>query len=187
MRKSIARGRSAPCSRAGLTMVELTMIMMVLLVAVGGTLGSISSFVVLSDSSWERSVAYAGAQRTIEEMQAQPFHEIFARYNTSAADDPAGAQGASFAVAALNVRNADADGMVGRIVFPVDPAAPTQLREDLVDDSFGFPRDLTGDGVADGADHADDYQILPVQVRVEWRGKSGGNRFVEVETVLRPR
>ena len=172
--------------RSGLTMVELTMIMMVLLVAVGGTLGSISSFVVLSDSSWERSVAFAGAQRAIEEMQAEDFNEVFARFNTSAADDPAGAQGPDFVVDGLNVRNGDADGMVGRIVFPIDPANPTQLREDLVDDLFGFPRDLNGDNAADGFDHADDYAILPVQVRVEWRGRSGGNRFVEIETILRP-
>lgn len=168
-------------------MVELTIIMVVLLVAVGGTLGSISSFVVLSDSSWERSIAYAAAQRAVEEMQAEPFQEIFARFNTSAADDPAGAQGPSFTVTGLDARDGDADGMVGRILFPVDPATPAELHEDLVDASFGFPRDLTGDNVADALDHANDYEVLPVQVRVEWRGKSGGNRFVEIETILRPR
>jgi len=159
--------------------------MLVLLVAVGGTLGSISSFTVLSDSSWQRSVAYTAAQETIERMQAENFRDVFARYNTDPADDPgANAPGADFDVEGLDVQAGDADGMVGRILFPVDPATPTQLFENLVDDTFGFPRDLNGDGATDAADHADDYFILPVRVRVEWRARSG-NRFIELETILR--
>ena len=170
-----------------MTLVELTLTMVVLAVAVGGTLSSISSFVLLSDSSWERSIAYTAAQTMLEEMQAQEFNEVFARYNDDASDDPAGViPGADFDVAGLDAQQADADGIVGRVEFPTKPGEPTALYENLVDDSFGFPRDLNADGDVDVADidRSDDYDLLPVRVVIEWRGRSG-NRRVELETVLR--
>jgi hypothetical protein len=57
------------------------------------------------------------------------------------------------------------------------------LREDVVDAALGMPRDLSGDGVVDGLNHAGDYSILPVRVRVEWSGARGDETF-ELETIL---
>ena len=58
-----------------------------------------------------------------------------------------------------------------------------QLREDVVDASVGMPRDLNADGAVDAFDHADDYVLLPVSVRLEWRDASG-DRNVEVDILL---
>ncbi len=163
------------------------MTLVVLVVAIGGTLRSISSFVVLSDGCWERSLAGSAAQRVLERMQSETFSELLARYNASAADDPAGgAPGEEFDVPGLDPAGDDPDGRVGRILLPLDPLDPTALREDRIDAAFGMPRDLNADGVTDGADHAGDYDLLPVRVQVRWRGRSG-NRTLEVETVLRNR
>ncbi len=173
-------------SRAGMTLLELTVTLVVLLFAVGGTLGSISSFVVLGDSARETSAAYTAAQGVLEGMRTQTFSELFARYNGSSADDPAAdwSPGAGFAVAELQLRSNDADGFVGEVLFPVAAGAPTVLREDLQAPEFGLTRDLDGDEATDANDRSGDYQLLPVVVRVQWRGKSG-NRLIELATVLR--
>ena len=71
----------------------------------------------------------------------------------------------------------DADGLSGRIIFPVVAGFPGELREDLNDESF-VARDLNSDNVQDALDHSGDYDLLPVRVRIEWRAKSG-NRFIE--------
>lgn len=168
-----------------MTVVELVVGMVILIIAVGGTLGVVSSFVTLEQSSRETTLAYLEAQRVVERLQSQPFDEVFARFNATQADDPAGdSPGELFDVAGLNVRAGDADGSVGQIIFPTDPADDSALREDLQDAALGMPRDLNADGVLDNDDRAGDYEVLPVRVRVEWRGRSG-NRFVELHTVLR--
>ena len=166
-------------------MVELLVALVVLLVAVGGTLGSIGSFVVLGDSARDTTEAYQAAQSAIEEMRTVAFGEIFARYNATGADDPAGVSpGDGFAVPELDLQSGDADGFQGEILFPIDPVAPAELREDLAAAEFGLPRDIDGDELVDALDHSGDYQLLPVVVRVRWRG-STGNRLVELSTVLR--
>ncbi len=171
--------------RAGLTMLELMVTMVVLLFAVGGTLGSLSSFVVLGDSARETTVATQAAKDMLEQLRTETFGEVFARYNDSAADDPGGVSpGADFAVLGLDPRRDDADGLCGEILFPVDDAAPTVLREDLDANEFGLPRDLDGDQVTDANDRSGDYQLLPVVVRIRWRGASG-NRQLQLATVLR--
>ena len=48
---------------------------------------------------------------------------------------------------------------------------------------LGMPRDLNFEDGIDGFDHADDYVILPVTVRLAWRGVSGDSRQ-EYHTVL---
>jgi hypothetical protein len=49
-----------------------------------------------------------------------------------------------------------------------------------------MPRDLTADNKIDGADHASDYFVLPVRVRLEWKGASG-NRILEIDTLVSAR
>jgi hypothetical protein len=170
-------------------MVEMCVSMLVLIVAVGAGLGAMSSFVGLEDSNRETVTAYLAARRQIETLQAADFSGLFVEFNTAGADDPGGAgtsPGAGFVVPGLDLRDGDGDGMVGRIVLPEDAADATILREDLNDRGFGMPRDLTADGVADAVDHSSDYQVLPVRVRIEWRGSSG-NRFIELQALLTAR
>lgn len=173
-------------TRQGFTVFELLISMVVLLVAAGGAMGALSSTVVLSESTWETGVAYAAAQRALERLQGEGLSQVLARYNASTADDPPNAPGPDFDVLGLAPRTDDPDGRVGRVVFPSVPGAPTALREDALDPDFGLPRDLNGDGLVDGLDHAGDYDLLPVLIRIEWRSQSG-NRSVEVQTLLTAR
>jgi len=166
----------------GMTLVEVMISMMVMLVAVGGTLGTISGHLMLGDSARETALAYQEAQRVVETMKAENFGEVFARYNDPTGDDPdASSAGAHFEVPGLTPWKTDADGRVGRILFPVDTGAPGVLREDI--EFNGRSLDLDADGSSDAQDHSDDYAVLPVRIRVEWKGRSG-NRFVELQTLL---
>jgi type II secretory pathway pseudopilin PulG len=170
--------------RAGLTMIELAVSMVILLVAVGGTLSSISSTVVLGESTRETTLAYLAAQRQLEGLRTQNFRQLFALFNAVPADDPAGegtAPGQNFDVAGLSPTKDDADGRVGQILFPVAEDDEGQLREDVL--FIGRQHDLDVDGGIDVADVSASYALLPVRVRVEWKGRSG-NRYVELQTVL---
>ena len=166
--------------------LEIILAIAVLLIAVGATLASISSFVVLGDSTRENKRAYLEAQAAIERMRAANFAQVFALYNEDPNDDPAGvgtAPGAGFDVDLLTPQEGDPDAMAGRIEMPALAAVPGELREDLNDPDFGLPRDLSGDGIWDALDHSGNYILLPVRVLVEWKGRSG-NRVVELQTML---
>lgn len=161
----------------------------VLAVALSGLAGSLVSAMALARVNRESAIARAAAQRTLEEIQGVPFAETFAVFNASTADD-AGltfpARGAGFAVAGMDAPPGDADGLCGRVMFPtvVNLFGVEELREDVVDARMGMPRDLNLDGLpGDGLDHAGDYVVLPVRVRIEWRGVSG-TRQLDFETVL---
>jgi hypothetical protein len=69
----------------------------------------------------------------------------------------------------------------GEIILPT--VAGVGVREDSVNPALGLPRDLNGDGAIDSDDHAQDYLLLPVTVRLTWRGP-GGPRVLDVHTVL---
>jgi len=166
-----------------MTMVEVCVSMVVLLVAIGGTLSTISGHLVLGESARETALAYLEAQRLVERLKAEDFRTLFARYNASAADDPAGtpSPGANFDVAGLAPSPTDQDGRVGRISFPVRDDEPAKLREDL--EFNGRTLDLNADGNSDPDDHSNDFVVLPIRVRIAWRGRSG-SRFIEIQTIL---
>lgn len=112
--------------------------------------------------------------------------QVLALHDEVEANDPGGvgtAPGPDFAVAGLDPRREDPDGMVGRVLFPTDPDDPAVLREDLVDATFGMPRDMNADDEVDGDDRSGDYFLLPVRVRLEWRGVSG-DRALDIDTLL---
>ena len=179
--------RTGPPSRrrrAGFTLVEVTLCGAVLVIGVLGLVGSITSSAVMGESTREITEAHLAARRVVENMVQLGAREAFARYNAEPADDPPGfVPGPAFDVPGLTAPADDADGRVGEIRFPVDPAAPGVIREDLGFDEFGLPRDLNADGVIDAADHTDDFLGFPVEVRVEWTG-AGGRRRVVLETLL---
>ena len=93
-----------------------------------------------------------------------------------------GAPGSTFQLTRTTKDGATAT-YTAEVQFPTanDPAV---LREDVRDELIGMPRDLNGDGVVDGENHSADYLILPIRIRVFWRGKAGIRTF-EICTVLR--
>ena len=172
--------------RRGLTIVEITITMAILIVVLAGFAQAMLASMVASKAHREASLAADGARRIVERLQASEFDDAFKAFNSTPADN-AGALDvlpAGFAVAGLQPRANDPDGLVGRILFPeVVGSSGIELREDLQSFSLDMPRDLNGDGVVDAANHATDYEILPVVVRVEWRGAAGPGTF-EYKTIL---
>ena len=167
-------------SRAGMTMVEIMVAFSALTAGMLAFCLVILSSNVATETNHQVTVAKEAARQMIEELQAEALSNVFARYNASDADDPGGigtAPGDGFEVAGLDVADGDADGMCGTILFPVDPANSSSLREDIPNSLFATPRDLSGDGVPDALNHAGDYQILPVVVRIEWRCATGPARL----------
>lgn len=180
-------------------MVELALGMTVFAIALGGLTASILSSRELSRSSEETSTAYEAARRHLERIQNEAlddqgmggFATVFRRYNDSTADDGGltNPMGANFVVAGLDAQNGDADGMCGRVEFPQAAGLPaTVLREDIQDASFGLPRDLNANGTLNDTTDLSDgsYVLLPVRVRVDWRGVSG-NRTISLDTFMAAR
>jgi hypothetical protein len=169
-------------------LIELMLVISVLMVALLVLSQSMGTAMTLTDVNRETALASDGARDTIELLQGvERFQEVFAIYNTDPADDPAGpgtAPGAAFSIAGLQPADDDPDGMVGEIRFPaVVTATGLKISEEIDDAALGMPRDLSGDGLVDSADHSLDYLVLPVRVRVEWTGSSGP-RNIEVVTLL---
>jgi len=162
----------------------------VLTIAISGLSSALVSAMQLTRVNRESALAQQAARRAIEQVQSTPFADIFRTFNADPADDPGGAgtaAGPDFAVPGLAAQPGDADGLPGEIQFPtISVAGLEQLREDVADAELGMPRDLNADGAVDALDHKGNYLLLPVQVRVLWRGVAG-NRLIEMATILSAR
>lgn len=170
----------------GLTLLELMVAMSILAVGLLGYAKAVARTTLASRTSREAALANEAARLTVESMRAQAFANVFAMYNTTNVDDPGGviSPGANFTVTGLRARAGDLDGMAGEILFPVTTVGGLpQLRENLVNADFGMPADLTGEGTIDAVNHAANYKMLPVIVRVRWRGV-GGRGEIEYQTIL---
>jgi type II secretory pathway pseudopilin PulG len=180
--------RPPPGPRSAFSLLEITLALAFLSIAGGAVMSAIVSSMMTGRVNRETALAHEAVRAHMERLQARPFREIFAAFNTDPADDPGGAgtaPGANFTVPGLGARLDDADGLPGRIELPASsgPGGTQLLREDLADASFGMPRDLDLDLHLDALDHAADYEVLPVRVRIEWRGVSGP-RAVEAQTLF---
>jgi len=159
------------------------MALAVMVIGVSALASTVVTGSALNQVSSETAEARKAIETTIDAMRSTPFASAFATFNSSPNDDPGGvgtAPGATFAVPGLAPVPGAPGGVAGQIIFP--STGPT-LREDAVDTALGMPRDLSLDGVTDSNDHASDYMILPVRVRVRWQGKSGPHT-VELQTQL---
>jgi hypothetical protein len=152
--------------------MELMVVLTILTVA----LSLFSRTLVLSSRldpvNRETVIAAEGARSMLETIRNNHFDEIVHVYNEDPADDPDGAstaQGRRFAVVNLDPR--PGQPFVGTVVMPFNEAG--ELREDHVDEMLGMPRDLNGDGEIDSENHIDDFIVLPIGVRLEWRGAIG--------------
>jgi len=175
-RPSISRS-----AQRGMTLVELSVVLVVLLTAVSIFSNTMMATARQRVMHRENSLAADAARTAVERMLDTPFDERFALYNEDPLDDPDGpgtAPGSRFAVPGLPPVPGAPGGMAGSIRFPavnvgtVD-APVWQLREDVVDPGLSMPRDLSSDFKVDALDHSTDYTRLPVEVQVEWQGRVG--------------
>jgi len=167
----------------GFTLLEILLAISIFGIAMAGLTTSQLAAIALSHSNRETAAALDAAQSTLEAIQDEDdFAQIYARWNATQGDDPvAGASpGNAFDVRGLEALSDDADGRVGEVVFPGDGQ---KLIENKADRQLGMPRDLNLDDKQDGADHSGDYRILPVLVRVRWRGPSGAQQLELVGTL----
>lgn len=169
-------------SRGGFTFVELAVGMTIFLVALLIFSSVVTSMAKQRATNRETGLAVAAARNMLETLRSEPFDEVFARYDSDPADDPEGAgsaPGNRFAVAGLDPREDSPDGLVGEVLFPTfeDPVEGLQLREDVDDHALGLPRDLSGDNVIDDQDHSANYVILPVEIRIRWKGQTGTRQY----------
>lgn len=170
-------------ARSGMTLIEVTIAMGVLTVAVFLFTGVVASSSRIGSEKRQQSVAAHAARSALERLRGAPFASVWSSYNDSPSDDPAGpgsAAGPHFAVPGLAPRPDDPDGFVGRITLPEQDGA---LREDASDLELGLPRDLDGDTLVDDRDHRGDYRILPVKVEIAWQSPLGPRR-IEMYTML---
>lgn len=172
--------------RRGMTLVEIVVVMAILTVAAGIFAQTMSAASRMDPLTQENNLAAEGARVMLERMKAGEFRDIYALYNANPADDPGGpgtAPGCTFAIPGL--APATVGGSVGRIEFPT---LGDELREDVIDAALVMPRDLNGDGLVDGANHAGDYAILPIRVRVQWASRYGraGVRTLDTYAMYSP-
>jgi hypothetical protein len=183
MHEPPASGRFASTGRQGFTLMELMVSFSALLVVLLGFSRMLISSHLASSTTHDATLAKEAARAMIEELQAMPLAQIYPAHNASGADDPGGADtaaGPHFAVRGLEAGPTDADGMPGRIFFPERDG---HLSELLVQPQYGWPMDMDRDGDALTDDVSGTYRLLPVVVRVEWRG-AGGDGVVEFKTVI---
>ncbi len=157
--------------RQGFTLVEVMIALTVISVAVYMMSSTITATMMHSAARKERTVSVESAMNVLEHMRAVPFDELYRLYNDNPDDDPDGpgtAPGATFNVVGLTPR--EGSNAVG---FVVMPSLEGKLRENLNMPELSLPRDLNGDLIIDSLDHAEDYKVLPIEVRIEWTGSSG--------------
>lgn len=180
MRSTVARRRG---NTSGLTLLELAMSIAVMVVGVSALASTVVTGSALNQVSHETEVARKAIETQIDAMRSTTFAQVFATYNGVGSDDPNGANTAAgqyFPVTGLTPVAGAPGGVCGRILFP---STGPQLFENAVDTTIGMPRDLSLDGAVDAVDHAADYMILPVRVRVQWLG-SAGPRTIELQTQI---
>jgi type II secretory pathway pseudopilin PulG len=166
----IGRGAPVAAQGSGFTLIEVLVSFSALLVVLLGFTRMLLSSSIAASTTHEATLAKEAARAKIEELRAADFSTLFAVYG--AAPD--------FAISGLDAMLGDADGQPGEILFPVQAG---MLSETLALPEFGLPADLNGDGDAEDADVTADYRVLPVVVRVEWRGSGCAGR-VEFRTLM---
>jgi len=176
------RSRGPGRARAGWTLLEIMISTVILLVVLMGFSYGLVSTTSLERVTREQGQAREAAREQVELLRAIPLEDVLERYDELPGNDPDGvvSPGPHFDVPGLNPRPGAA--AVGTIVLPLTEEG--EVREDVERPELGLPRDLTGEGELDDLDHAGDYRILPVLVRLEWRG-AGGDAKLEMGTVLK--
>lgn len=170
--------------QAGMSVLEVLIAMSALLIALGGFLQSMVTSTRLHQSNVDSTIAVEVLRAKIEELASVPFDEVYRRFNEDGADDPEGANtapGNEFAVSSLDPSLEVVDGVTGQIIFPTLGGV---LSETPDNEFEGMVRDVNLNGRTTDADVSADYGVLPVRVRLTWRGAGTARREWALSTIL---
>lgn len=168
-------------NEAGFSLIETMIVLGTVTLTILGVITAHITCARLGQTNHETQAAAQRIRTVMEEISATDINEVPATYDNVPANDPAGAgtaPGHAFLSTALRSNNS---GDRGSIEMPVN--SDGEVREDLNIPALGMPRDLNGDGSIDSANHASDFHVLPVIVRLKWAGISG-NREMRLMTIL---
>jgi prepilin-type N-terminal cleavage/methylation domain-containing protein len=176
--------KSPPGSEAGLSLIEILISMA--LFSIGGlaVAGSLNYSLRLNAVNRETAVATQEARRVLEEIRSLPLEDVLKTYNDDPADDLDGydtAAGNLFDLTSLAAPVGEEGGAKVEVVLPLSAG---ELLENLTNTTLGTIGDLDGDSKIDGKDHIEDFKVLPMAIRVRWKG-AGGDRELTLHTILR--
>ena len=181
-------------SEGGFTLLEIVMTGAVLAIGACGMASVLVQSMTVTAVNRETTLAREAARQVLEQIVDIPAGEVYTIFSATdpALKDVAVYQDPAYTTESqtyystesltTNTQFSDVSGMTANVIFPA-AVGGYSLREDVTDQALGMPRDLNGDGVIDSENHADDYVLLPVRVRVNWKGVTGERSF-EVCTVL---
>ena len=164
--------------RPGFTLIEVMIAAVILAGAVLGMAALIPSVTLNTEVTQESNLAMAAAHQMAEAVRQyadDSYAWTWRAYNDDASDDPSGigsAPGSTFTVSGLVA--ADGSLQVGTVAFYLDETA--------TDDRVGLPKDLDGDGAATSVDVSTSYTLMPFTISVDWLGRNGLIRHLEVSS-----
>jgi type II secretory pathway pseudopilin PulG len=168
---------------AGLSLIEVVISLAVFGVGGLSVAATLGYTLKLDEVNRETALATQEVRRVLEEIRALPVEDVLLTCNADPADDPEGyatSPGNQFETAALPPPEGETGGARLEVFLPLSDG---KLMENLTDPVLGAIGDLNGDGKTDGADHTDDAKILPLAVRIRWKGPTG-DRQLSVHAVL---
>lgn len=172
-----ARGRGSRSSgRAGFTLLEVTLAVTVLLVAVLAAAASTLRMHALRRTNRERTIAQNAVRSVSERLQSLSARAVTdpAGWSTTVLMGvaAAGEIGPRFDVRELTAR--EGAPSVGTVTIVTDENA----NDAALGAELGLPRDLDGDGTSANGDVSANALLLPVVVRARWHGVNGDGEIV---------
>ena len=160
-------------ARRGFTMVELAIAMSMLMIGMVSAASATMRMHHLRMQNRERIVAQNALRSMGERIHAQAYRDSLDHADTwadhvLATFGPGGTLQGVFDVDFLNSPSEDQE-FPGTIKVIVDETTT----DAAVGMDLGLPRDLNGDGDATDLDVTADACILPVVLRIEWKGQQG--------------
>ncbi len=158
-------------SRRGFALIELAIALSILVIGLVSIVSATSRMHHLRHQNRDRALAQNGLRSISERIHARS-HGFSADPATWSSNlipvfAPGGAIGDTFDVEGLNL--APGAQVIGTIQIVIDETATDQQ----LNAQIGMPRDLNGDGQASNTDVSQNACMLPVIVRLQWRGQSG--------------
>jgi prepilin-type N-terminal cleavage/methylation domain-containing protein len=174
-RLGLARGKRS-ARRGGFTMLEVSLALTILVVALVATTASNMRMGALRRSNRDRVVAQNAVRTIVESLQAVAAEGVLDPSgfgsHVVAALSTGGTLGTTFDVTELTPQ--DGQAHVGSIVVVTDETATdAELGAEL-----GLPRDLNGDGDALDTNVTTSSHLLPVVVTLRWHSHAGDQRIV---------